>query len=67
MINRDTCEHCAAFHTIPGGGNGECRLKAPQPVALPQSDGQLLTLGVFPATRKNNWCLEWRPHVSSFT
>ena len=52
-----TCANCAAYKSTLAGG--ECRLKAPQPCVIHDPTGQIVVMGMFPATRSDNWCLEW--------
>jgi hypothetical protein len=50
-----TCASCAAYCALAK----ECRAKSPQPVMVPSTTGDMVVLGVWPATRPENWCLEW--------
>jgi hypothetical protein len=37
---------------------GECHRNVPQVIALPDQDGQLIPVSVFPATEVDQWCGE---------
>jgi hypothetical protein len=50
-----TCENCAAFYAL----KNECRRKSPVPAPIQGPGGQIGTLGMYPATKKNEWCCEW--------
>jgi hypothetical protein len=59
MAAKSTCETCKAFNAL----GGECRKRAPTAVPFPKFSpvGQLEGIpcaGVWPATSKDNWCLE---------
>jgi hypothetical protein len=51
-----TCETCAAYSALAK----ECRAHAPQPVMLQGPNGQSGVVGIFPASKPDNWCAEWR-------
>jgi hypothetical protein len=57
----NTCETCRHFAALPK----ECRAKSPQPVMIQGPMGQPAVLGVFPATKSDNWCGEWQPSIVS--
>lgn len=55
MSAKKTCGSCAAFSAL----TSECRRNAPQPLLMPKPDGKPAIFGVYPATDKDGWCLEW--------
>lgn len=48
----NTCETCRHFSAL----TGECRAQPPKAFLMPTPDGQVKVMGVWPATRKDNWC-----------
>jgi hypothetical protein len=51
-----TCGSCAAFCAL----KNECRAKSPTPFLINGPEGAPVSVGVFPATRAEGWCAEWR-------
>lgn len=47
-----TCVTCRWFAPLAK----ECRVLPPQPVMVQGPGGQSAVLGIFPATREDNWC-----------
>ena len=56
MIPGQCCESCRFFSALAN----ECRVRPPSPVVGNTPAGQII-LGIFPATKKENWCGEWKP------
>lgn len=54
------CDSCRfADDNQQAAGTAICRKRAPQPVVIPNQQGQVATLGVFPPVRlKFDWCDE---------
>ena len=52
----NTCETCAAYSAL----TKECRAHAPQPVVMTVPSGENGVMGIFPASKYDNWCAEWR-------
>jgi hypothetical protein len=63
MIPAKTCENCAAFSAL----TNECRRKSPTPIMIQHPNAQPATIGVFPATSKERWCMEWTSEISLAT
>jgi hypothetical protein len=56
MMFGRTCSTCNAFQAI----SKECRAKTPTAAVVSAGGGQITVLGVFPATKPENWCREWK-------
>ena len=51
----NTCKTCSAYSAL----TKECRAHAPEPMMI-QNGTQTGVLGIFPGTRPEQWCAEWR-------
>jgi len=60
MKNSRTCASCGAFAALAN----ECRAKSPQMALVAGPQGPI-TLGIFPPTKPENWCAEWRPEQTT--
>lgn len=56
----NSCATCAAFCAL----KGECRAKSPQVFVIEGPKGPV-PAGIFPATRADHWCCEWRPEAAT--
>jgi hypothetical protein len=59
-MNNQTCSNCQAFSKL---GN-ECRLKPPTPHLIATNNG-VQNITIFPVTKPNNWCLEWKADIEN--
>lgn len=57
---REICENCKAFMKL----TNECRLLAPKSNMV-MMQGQLQQITIFPITKAENWCLEFRPKLEN--
>ena len=56
MVPGRTCENCAAYSALTNA----CRRKSPIMVPVQSPSGQgLAAMGLYPATEKDGWCMEW--------
>lgn len=57
MIPGQTCGNCAAFAAMAR----ECRRKSPTAVPIQNDKNQVQSVGFFPETTHDRWCLEYVP------